>query len=184
MPFSLTHITVWHQALSLMRAVELKLWKAWVGSNAPGILCPQIKCQAGRGRSWGMLRWARLSRAGLLGPPVYCLQLTVSLLTMVPPGGLMLYLDSGLTCCLLHTPASILSVLHASLQQGTNPLKSQPTSPRFTRASIWALNLGCLCLVLIMASIVPALPGEARTARFQLLYHPGPPRTGWSLQQL
>lgn len=60
-PFSLTHITVWHQALSLMRAVELKLWKAWVGSNAPGILCPQIKCQAGRGRSWGMLRWARLS---------------------------------------------------------------------------------------------------------------------------
>lgn len=36
-PFSLTHITVWHQALSLMRAVELKLWKAWVGSNAPGI---------------------------------------------------------------------------------------------------------------------------------------------------
>lgn len=122
-PFSLTHITVWHQALSLMRAVELKLWKAWVGSNAPGILCPQIKCQAGRGRSWGMRRSARLSRAGLLGPPVYCLQLTVSSLTMVPPGGLMLYLDAGLTCCLLHTPASILSVLHASLQQGTNPLK-------------------------------------------------------------
>lgn len=58
MPFSLTHITVHYQALSLVRAVELKLWKAYMlpGSNAPRILCSQIKCQAGHGRSLGMLR--------------------------------------------------------------------------------------------------------------------------------
>jgi hypothetical protein len=62
-PFSLTCTTVPHQALSLVRAVELKLWKAWMGSNAPEILCPQIKCQAGHGRSLGMLRWAKLRRS-------------------------------------------------------------------------------------------------------------------------
>ena len=52
---------------------------------------------------------------GLLAHLLTPFSITVSSLTLVPPGGLMLYLGAGLTCCLLHTPASILFVLHASL---------------------------------------------------------------------
>lgn len=44
------------------------------------------------------------------------------------PWWLKLYPGAGLSACLLHTPASILSFLHAFFQQDTNPLGSQSTS--------------------------------------------------------
>lgn len=52
---------------------------------------------------------------GLLAHLFTAFSVTLYSLTLVPPGGQMLYLGAGLTRCLLHTPASILSVLHASL---------------------------------------------------------------------
>lgn len=94
MPFSLS------QALSLLgmrmstapgpesvRDEELRNWEAWVGSNAPGILCPQIKCQAGHGRSLGRLRWNRLIWSWAPWPTCLPPPTLVFMLTMVPPGG-------------------------------------------------------------------------------------------------